>query len=149
MNDELKNRLRHLRAPLLLEPMAPLIGNIEEGLPEPSSDVPFWDDFLRVCDGARFDSVDVFSDRNLDANQFRAPDIPEIYGYSLIIGQILYQPVFLPIDSLDLMVLQDNGETVDLGAADQAVLKYFLGDSYINLAPSLDLDEWWDFIERT
>lgn len=148
MNDELRKRLNTLRKFLRSEPKAPLIGNIEEGLNDPSSGVQFWNDFLEVCDGARFGSVDIFSNKNLGTNQFRLVDIPKKYGDCLIVGQVLYQPVFLTKETLDLAILEDDGEQKLLGSADQAILDYFLGKRYITLAPSLELDEWWEFIER-
>jgi len=70
MNDRLRKHIEALREKLRREPAAPLIGDIPGGTDDPKSGSAFWDEFLKISDGGRYGSVDLFASRNLAGNQF-------------------------------------------------------------------------------
>ncbi len=144
MNDQLRQHIEMLRNKLRAQPAAPLIGDVPEGIGKPNSSSAFWDEFLKVSDGGRYGSIDMFANRNLAANQFWLEQIPA--KDALVVGQILYRPLFLDSDSYHLLFSPAGADLVDLGPADDVLLHQFLGQGYERLGPSFREDEWWDLV---
>ncbi|WP_199261276.1 hypothetical protein [Paracoccus binzhouensis] len=143
MNDRLRQRIESLREKLRSEPAAPLIGDVPEGIARPNSGSAFWDEFLAISDGGRYGSVDLFANRNLSANQFWLEQFPL---NAIVVGQILYRPLFLDLKSNHLLFAADESEPIDLGHADVVLETQFLGSGYEQLDSSFKEDEWWDLV---
>lgn len=148
MNEELKNRLETLRKALSADPMGPIIGAIPPGNPGAATRSSHWNAFLNLSDGARFGSVDLFAERNLDANQFRLNELGAKASHHLIVGQVLYQPLLLDTELNELSLLDDSANIIRLGPTDEVITTFFLGRRYVELSPVFAEDEWWDFIQQ-
>lgn len=102
-------------------------------------------DFLSVTDGGRFGSIDIWSSEYLMDKQFYATDLPGGRDKWLIIGQILYQPIAMDLDSRLIYIISiDNYcEMRVIGDFEWFILEVLLGKHYIDVVPDGEQDEWW------
>ncbi|MFC4254647.1 hypothetical protein GRI97_04370 [Altererythrobacter xixiisoli] len=143
MNETLLNRIVELRARLAAEPAAPLFGDIPAGSVNPQTGSPLWDDFLRVADGARFGSVDLFSSSEISGKQFYLQGRTD----ALVIGQILYLPLILDKNTGCLALMRDD-TIVDLGPCDPFIETFLLGPRYVEIEESFVDDDWCTIVSR-
>lgn len=144
MNDRLRKHIEALREKLRSEPAAPLIGDIPGGIDDPKSGSAFWDEFLKISDGGRYGSVDLFASRNLAGNQFWLEQVS--VENAIVVGQVLYAPVVLEAETNHLLLLSAGERLLALGHADDVIETCFLGSDYIKLEPSFAEDEWAKFV---
>jgi len=65
---------------------------------------------------------------------------------AIVVGQVLYSPVFLEARTDHLLLLSADEGLLSLGHANDVMERCFLGSDYIKLKPSFAEDEWAKFV---
>lgn len=103
MNDELKQKIETVRDKLQNESLAMIIGKLNEGKNcEKSVSIKSYCDFLKICNGARCGSIDLWSEELLANNQYRVLELDGADEKWMCIGQVLYEPLVIDLDTEDV-----------------------------------------------
>lgn len=148
MNDALKKRIEFLREKLTLEPLGPTFGDIPAGNPKAKSGNDALDAFLAVADGGMFGRVDFFPNAALPGNQFRLASINDTPANWIYIAQLLYEPILIARGGDKLALVDDKENLGDFGVLDVLLSACFNAQSYAQLAPELQPDDWQRFLEK-
>ena len=100
MNDNLKIKIEKARLELQKETSAPIIGKLNEGINSDNKLIPqFYRDFLSVCNGGRYGSIDLWSNELILDNQYRVTELDGENEKWFCIGQVLYEPLVVKLDT--------------------------------------------------
>ena len=119
--------------------------------------VPCYADFLNVCNGVRCGCIDLFDATCILNNQY---DVNYIEGGKkkwFCIGQVLYQPLVVNLDTKDIFLFfnsyfyegySDENGWVVLGKLETFLMDYVFGKKYLELTPDAENDRWSQFLKE-
>lgn len=155
MNNKLRNIIEKIRNEFSKDPSLIMIGEMNDGLKSETRKalcIKPYCDFLEVCNGARCGIIDLWSDEDIENNQYRVTDLIGGSDNWICIGQILYEPlVFNLKDEQVYLFFQGHEREIKescFGEFDTFLLNYVFGKRYRELMPNTVNDEWYDFLKR-
>lgn len=154
MNELLKITIEKVKEDFISEPDSIIYGELNDGNKSICSNegpLKEYFDFLRICDGARFGAIDLWSYGELPLHQTRISDFSGGPEKWIEVGQILYEPLVIEKESGFVYCFYQGhpaktGQT--LGEFDCFMLNYVFGKKYKELIPDSHLEDWYQYLER-
>lgn len=154
MNSRLNSLLQVIRHELEHDDSSIIYGDMQKGIDTygdiEANLVQFYE-FLKISNGARFGSIDLWAYEELERQQYR---LDQWIGESdnwLEIGQLLYEPVVISKLTGEISILMDEvsiNDSKKIIQFDDFLIHYILGKGYEELVPGLEYDEWYHFLVR-
>jgi len=111
-----------------------------------------YSEFLKITNGARFGSIDLWNYDDLKRNQFVLHDRQNSKESLISIGQILYEPLILDINDQSVYTFkQDDDPDIAMtfiGDFDSFLSNYVFGEWYGKIIPDYDSDQWILFLKK-
>ncbi len=108
-----------------------------------------YQDFIKVCNGARFGSIDLWGLEEIDKNQFYIEQDIDIW---ICIGQILYEPVVISKKNGNVYLFNTYNNCIDydknFGGFNHFLSNFVLGNQYNEIIPDIQSDEWYIFLKK-
>ena len=148
MTPELREKISRARSSLSANPMGFVIGEVRNGVEASSRkarSLTAFDEFLLEADGGRFGAIDIWSSAELVSKQYVADDLPGPPKRWLVIGQILYDPLAMDLETNELWLFRQDidPEGERLGDFDDFFSDVIFGEGYARVIPDGDQDEWY------
>ncbi len=153
MNNRLKEKIEKVRLELQNESFAIIIGKLNEGI-NCSENIALnsYYKFLNVCNGGRCGAIDLWSDELLFSNQYRVVELVGGEEKWLCIGQILYEPLVMELNTEEVYLFyqgcENEIEGKCFGKLDDFLEDYVFGRKYAKIIPNADEDKWYIFLEK-
>ncbi|WP_053781345.1 hypothetical protein [Paenibacillus xylanivorans] len=154
MNSRLNSLLQVIRHELEHDDSSIIYGDMQKGIDTygdiDANLVQFYE-FLKISNGARFGSIDLWAYEELERQQYR---LDQWIGESdnwLEIGQLLYEPVVISKLTGEISILMDEvsiNDSKKIIQFDDFLIHYILGKGYEELVPGFEYDEWYHFLVR-
>ena len=153
MNDELRIKIEKVYFELQKEVCAPLIGKLNEGINSINKSIPkSYSDFLNVCNGGRFGAIDLWSNELIVDNQYRVIEMVGGNENWFCIGQVLYEPLVVKLDTEDIYLFYQGYENEIEGKCfenlDSFLNDYVFGKKYAEIIPDAEEEEWYIFLNK-
>ena len=153
MNDNLKIKIEKARLELQKETSAPIIGKLNEGINSDNKLIPqFYRDFLSVCNGGRYGSIDLWSNELILDNQYMVTELDGGNENWFCIGQVLYEPLVVKLDTEDIYLFYQGYENEIegrcFGNLDIFLDNYVFGKKYAEIIPDAEDEEWYMFLNK-
>lgn len=135
-----------LKEELKKRPESIIFGKINAGNPLVEEHGIYYD-FLKISDGLRAGSIDLWSYKDLARNQYMLSDLTGC----LCIGQVDYVPLVLKQDSDDVYIfngeLEKNRQWIFISNFNDFIINYVSGIKYDLIVPDCKEDLWYKFIK--
>ena len=153
MNDKLKTKIEKVYFELQKETCAPIIAKLNKGTNKTNKSIPkSYCDFLNVCNGGRFGAIDLWSNELVSNNQYRVTDIVGGNENWFCIGQVLYEPLVVNLDTEDIYLFyqgcENDIEAKCFGNLDSFLSDYVFGKKYAEIIPDAEEEEWYIFLNK-
>ncbi len=153
MNDELRTKIEKVYFELQKEASPPLIGKLNEGINSINKSIPkSYSYFLNVCNGGRFGAIDLWSNELILDNQYRVTEMVGGNENWFCIGQVLYEPLVVKIDTEDIYLFyqgyENEIEGKCFGNLDTFLNDYVFGKKYAEIIPDAEEEEWYIFLNK-
>jgi len=154
MNPELNSLLQMIRYELEQDSSSIIYGVMQKGIDTYENNhgqfVQLYE-FLTICNGARFGSVDLWSYEDLKEHQYRLGQWIAESDEWLEIGQLLYEPIVMNRWTSEICILMDEiplNESKKYKQWDDFLIHHIFGKGYQELVPGFECDEWYHFLVR-
>lgn len=153
MNDNLKIKIEKARLELQKEASAPITGKLNEGINSDNKLIPqFYRDFLSVCNGGRYGSIDLWSNELILDNQYRVTELDGSNENWFCIGQVLYEPLVVKLDTEDIYLFYQGYENeIECRCFENFDIfldNYVFGKKYAEIIPDAEDEEWYIFLNK-
>lgn len=153
MNNELCKKISKARYELSKDVSSVIFGELNDGVVcDENLRIKPYCDFLNVCNGASCGDIDLWSNEDIGQNQFRVTDLDGGSEKWVCIGQILYEPLVINLDSEEVYLFyQGHEKEIEgkcFGKFDDFLMEYVFGEKYAEIIPDVQDDEWYSFLRR-
>lgn len=153
MNNKLRTKIEKVYVELQQEPCAPIIGKLNEGIYSINKSIPkVYSDFLKVCNGGRCGAIDLWSNELILNNQYRVTELVGGNENWFCIGQVLYEPLVVKLDTEDIYLFyqgcENEIEGKCFGIFDTFLNDYVFGKKYAEIIPDAEKEEWYIFLNK-
>lgn len=153
MHEKIVETIEIIRKRLLSDPSSIIytkMGNTNNKISYSNQNISNYYEFLKVCDGARFGGIDLWSKEELESNQYRTIGLDSNGEKWMEIGQILYEPLVINIDDGSMMCYSQynaNDIIYEFENFEIFLEKYVFGEMYNSIIPDYQDDEWHIFLQ--
>lgn len=151
MTPDLRAAIARARAALSERRDGVTIGKLPPGgaAPETTEPEKTLYEFLAEVNGGRYGGIDLWSVKEIVANEPVADALPGGRSAWLPIGQVLYEPLVLSRADGQVFLAREAGDTefhqmIPLGPVDSFLADFVFGRRYAELIPDSEADRWYN-----
>ncbi|SHL73469.1 hypothetical protein [Flavobacterium chilense] len=156
MDSKIIQKISLARIELEKNPANITFGQLKKGIENSDEElekrIGVYSDFLKITNGARCGSIDLWSHNDLQRNQFILFDRQNSKKSLISIGQILYEPLILDINNQNVYTFKRGDESSTpmtfIRDFEYFLNNYVFGEKYGEIIPDYENDEWFLFLKN-